>query len=178
MGHLRQASSHAKVTTAIALAEEVIEESGSVVVFTAYKEPAKAIAQAIPSSILFSGDTPVHERQGLVDRFQRGESPAFVSTSSAGGVGIDLFRANTVLVVDRPWTPGDVEQAEDRCHRIGQTRNVTAMWLQFDRSDYIVDELLQKKAARIELVLDGKRKTLRGIGSAQDIAKSVWEAMI
>lgn len=42
----------------------------------------------------------------------------------AGGVGLTLTAACTVILVDRPWTPGDVNQAEDRVRRIGQKRPV------------------------------------------------------
>ncbi|KAB0238284.1 DEAD/DEAH box helicase [Microcystis aeruginosa EAWAG127a] len=59
-------------------------------------------------------------RQAIVDRFQAGTSKIFIGTIKAGGVGLTLTAANQVILVDRPWTPGDADQAEDRCYRIGQ----------------------------------------------------------
>jgi SNF2 family DNA or RNA helicase len=76
-------------------------------------------------------------------------------------VGITLTKAQTVLLVDRPWTPGDCYQAEDRCHRIGQTSRVLAVWLQWDDVDRAVDQLLDEKSDRIDTVLHGRRVTLR-----------------
>jgi SNF2 family DNA or RNA helicase len=58
-------------------------------------------------------------------------------------------------------------------HRIGQRNAVTAVWLQANGADEAIDALLQQKHERIELVLAGKRKTLRGIGSVSDVAEAV-----
>ena len=68
-------------------------------------------------------------------------------------------------------------QAEDRLHRIGQRSAVTAIWLQANGTDRAIDALLEKKQERIELVLAGKRKTMRGTGSTQEIARELAEAM-
>jgi hypothetical protein len=55
--------------------------------------------------------------------------------------------------VERPWTPGDAEQAEDRCHRIGMTGSLTSHWMQLGAADHLVDEILASKAKRISQVL-------------------------
>ena len=60
---------------------------------------------------LLTGEVVAKKRQAMVDRFQSGLSPLFVCTYGAGGVGITLTAACTVILVDRPWTPGDVSQA-------------------------------------------------------------------
>ncbi len=122
---------------------------------------------------LLTGETKVEVRQDIVDRFQAGESKVFVGTIKAGGVGLTLTAASNVILVDRAWTPGDVEQAEDRCHRMGQQSAVFATWLQLGAIDEAIDNLILQKSERIELVLKGKRKTLRGIGSAKDLAKEL-----
>ena len=48
-----------------------------------------------------------------------------LATYGAGGYGYTLHRAKHVVLLERPWTPGDVEQAEDRCHRIGMKGELT-----------------------------------------------------
>jgi hypothetical protein len=66
-----------------------------------------------------------------------------------------------VVLLERPWTPGDAEQAEDRCHRIGMQGSLCSHWLQLGVADQMVDDLLASKAARIEQVLS--RRTLPGL---------------
>jgi len=65
-----------------------------------------------------------------------------------------------VLLIERPWTPGDAEQAEDRCHRIGMGQSLTSHWLQLGVADQLVDALIASKAERIELVLGNRHRSL------------------
>jgi superfamily II DNA or RNA helicase len=172
LGILRHAGSLAKVESAIEIAQEILEQGESIVIFTAYLDTCKQIAEALGAETITGGQT-TEERQAAIDRFQARESRAIVCMFGAGGVGITLTAAQTVLLVDRPWTPGDAMQAEDRCHRIGQTGSVTAIWLQYEAIDAKIDALLQAKQERIELVLSGRRKTMRGIKSVASMAKEI-----
>ena len=122
---------------------------------------------------LITGEQDADERQDAIDRFQAGALRSLVCTLGAGNVGITLTAAQTVLLVDRPWTPGDAVQAEDRLHRIGQRSAVTAIWLQANGADEALDALLGEKQERAELVLSGRRRTLDGIRSIQDLAEAV-----
>jgi hypothetical protein len=177
LGILRHAGSLAKVESAIEIAQEVLEQGESIVIFTAYLDTLHHIVDALPGAETIMGSQTTEQRQAAIDRFQAKESRVIVCMLSAGGVGITLTAAQTVLLVDRPWTPGDAVQAEDRCHRIGQTGSVTAIWLQYEAIDEQVDTLLQAKQERIELVLSGKRKTLRGIKSLAKMAKELLRAI-
>jgi len=162
MTALRKASSKAKIPQAIAMAEELLEQGEQVVIFTEFVDTAKALHQALGGCLLI-GETPQAQRQALVDKFQSGQEKVFISTSGAGGVGITLTASQTVILVDRALTTGDVAQCEDRCHRIGVKGSVTCYWLQYDKVDEKIDALLAKKQERIDLVLEGKRKTMRGV---------------
>ena len=74
------------------------------------------------------GSTPVQERQLLIDQYN--EDPGifiFVLSTRAGGLGINLTAANTVILHDLDFNPYNDKQAEDRCHRVGQTRYVGKM---------------------------------------------------
>ena len=62
---------------------------------------------------------------------------------------------------------------EGRINRIGQTMPVTSIWLQAGEVDEAIDALLTQKQERIDLVLAGRRKTLRGLGSIADVAEAV-----
>merc|ERR1712232_873963 len=96
------------------------------------------------------------KRQEMVDRFQAGESAVFVCTFGAGSVGLTLTAACTVVLVDRPWTPGDVAQAEDRVRRIGQTRNVRSIWIKAFPIDEQLDRLIEEKQVNSNTAVDGK----------------------
>lgn len=178
LNHLRHAASIAKIESAVGMAQEVLEQGGQVVIFTEFTESAKQIAEALKEFgvELLTGETHTEARQAVVDRFQAGQAKVFVGTVKAGGVGITLTAAQTVILVDRPWTPGDAVQAEDRLHRIGQQSAVTAFWLQCNGTDVAIDAILEKKQENIELVLAGKKKTLRD-GSIQEVAKQIVEAL-
>ena len=68
-------------------------------------------------------------RQQAIDRFQQGDAStafAFLLSTKAGGVGINLTAADTVIIFDSDWNPQNDVQGMARCHRIGQTQQVRA----------------------------------------------------
>ena len=83
-----------------------------------------------------------------------------MATFAAGGLGFTLHRAQHVVLLERPWTPGDIDQAEDRCHRIGMEGGLISHWLQLGLADQLVDGLVASKAERIELLLGPRRVML------------------
>jgi SNF2 family DNA or RNA helicase len=98
------------------------------VVFSQSKQVVKLFekrlfAKNIPYGIL-TGDTAQSDRGDMVAAFQRGDLRVFTGTLQAGGVGITLTAASTVIFLDRSWSPALNVQAEDRLHRIGQKEAV------------------------------------------------------
>ena len=128
----------------------------SVVVFSAFVDPLMLLQTQIGGELLTGRQKPV-DRQASVDRFQSGATDVLLATFGAGGVGFTMHRANHVVLLERPWTPGDVDQAEDRCHRLGMQGGLTSHWLQLGPADQLVDGLVASKAERIELLLGPKR---------------------
>ncbi len=159
----RHASSLAKVETGITMAEEVIEQGGQVIVFVAFKTAAEEIARAIGAGLI-TGEQNAQQRQATVDAFQAGVIKSVVSTLGAGNVGITLTAGRTVLLLDRPWTPGDALQAEDRAYRIGQKGSVLAVWVQATESDIGLDAVLENKYARSETIITGEKPTFGLVG--------------
>lgn len=75
--------------------------------------------------IVLTGSTPGNKRQTLVDQFNRGESNLFIMQVEAGGVGLNLqARCSTMILLEAPYSPADINQFVDRTHRIGQKNSV------------------------------------------------------
>ncbi|MEB3243906.1 MAG: DEAD/DEAH box helicase [Cyanobacteriota bacterium] len=166
---LRLLASRAKVSAVAELVAELARRGEAVVVFTAFVATARALAAALTAAgappLELTGAVPAARRQGLVDGFQRGAAAALIATYGTGGLGFTLHRARHVVLVERPWTPGDAEQAEDRCHRIGMISTLTSHWMQLGRADQLVDGLIADKAERISLVLGSQEERRRALGT-------------
>ncbi|TVT99739.1 hypothetical protein EJB05_54878 [Eragrostis curvula] len=90
------------------------------------------------------GSTPPEERQTLMQRFNTNPKFfLFILSTRSGGVGINLVGADTVIFYDSDWNPAMDQQAQDRCHRIGQTREVNIYRL---ISESTIEENILKKA--------------------------------
>jgi len=104
---------------------EIIESTGQqVVVFSQFAQMVKLLATRLEKKGItcgkFIGETPADERARIISGFQEGKIQVFAGTISAGGVGITLTAASTVIFIDRSWSNALNLQAEDRLHRIGQ----------------------------------------------------------
>jgi SNF2 family DNA or RNA helicase len=84
----------------------------------------KRLTAARVSHVVLTGDTAQSDREKSINEFQAGMHRVFAGTIHAGGEGITLTAASTVIFLDRMWNPSKNKQAEDRCHRIGQQNAV------------------------------------------------------
>lgn len=76
--------------------------------------------------VRLDGGTKVEERQDTIDMYYEDDTiPIFLLSTKAGGFGINLVAANNVIIFDQSFNPHDDKQAEDRAHRVGQTKEVT-----------------------------------------------------
>jgi SWI/SNF-related matrix-associated actin-dependent regulator 1 of chromatin subfamily A len=109
-------------------------------------------------SIRIDGTTPADARGKLVDTFQR-EAACRVAVLSikAAGMGLTLTAASTVVFGEMVWTPGDLVQAEDRAHRIGQLSSVLVQYLHVkDSIDDIIWMSVGKKMENLGVFLNGQ----------------------
>ncbi|CAH2011301.1 unnamed protein product [Acanthoscelides obtectus] len=98
------------------------------------------------------GTTKVDQRQVLMERFNNDKRIfAFILSTRSGGVGVNLTGADTVIFYDSDWNPTMDAQAQDRCHRIGQTRDVHIYRLVSERT---IEENILKKANQKRLLGD------------------------
>lgn len=108
-------------------------------------------SQGVPHLIL-TGETPVPDRADRVQAFQSGAAPVFLISLKAGGVGLNLTAADTVIHVDPWWNPAVEQQATDRAHRIGQTQPVHVYKLVVAGS---IEERMLALQARKALLAEG-----------------------
>ncbi len=129
--NLHPSSFSAKLALLNELLEEVRQGGHRVLIFSQFVSMLKILsahleAQQTPFCYL-DGSTKPRDRAAQVDRFQSDESiTAFLISVKAGGVGLNLTGADTVIHFDPWWNPAVEAQATDRAHRIGQTKVVTA----------------------------------------------------
>ena len=106
------------------------------------------------------GQTPSEERVGICNRFNAGERDFFLISLKAGGTGLNLTGADTVILYDIWWNPAVEEQAADRAHRIGQTNIVQVIKLVARGTiEEKMNELQEKKRHLIEEIIDSEEKT-------------------
>ncbi|NLV59587.1 MAG: DEAD/DEAH box helicase family protein [Clostridiales bacterium] len=105
-------------------------------------------------TLYLDGETKPGLRQELCDRFNGGEGQVFLISLKAGGTGLNLTGANLVIHYDPWWNPATEDQATDRAHRIGQTRDVDVLRLiAKDTIEEKVTDLSKRKRAIFDQVV-------------------------
>ncbi|CAM3689221.1 DEAD/DEAH box helicase [Alicyclobacillus pomorum] len=142
------------------LLPEILDAGESVLVFTQYREMGELLCQFIEKAtkhppLFLHGGTPKRTRDEMVERFQQAGGPqVFVLSLRAGGVGLNLTRANHVIHYDRWWNPAVENQATDRAFRIGQQKNVQVHKLICRGTlEERIDELMELKQALSDQIM-------------------------
>ena len=143
------------------IAEELIETNDRVLIFTQYAEMGKLIKNYLQETfgreVLFlHGGLSKENRDEMVRRFQEDEDAPlfFVLSLKAGGTGINLTRANHVILFDRWWNPAVEQQAIDRAYRIGQENNVQVHYFCCKGTlEERIEELILSKKALADAVI-------------------------
>lgn len=157
ISRLRHETALAKIPMVIDQLKETLEAVDKIVLFCHHKDVVAAIQTEMGDScVILTGDQNQTQRQEAVDRFQSDPSiKVFIGTIGAAGVGITLTAAAHVVFAELDWVPGNVTQAEDRCHRIGQTNSVLIQHLVLDGSlDCRMAHVLVAKQEVIDQALD------------------------
>jgi len=154
------------------LLPEMLEEGRRVLLFSQFTSMLKLIEDELKKKkidyVKLTGQT--RDRATPVERFQAGEVPLFLISLKAGGTGLNLTAADTVIHYDPWWNPAVENQATDRAHRIGQTNSVFVYkFITANTVEEKILELQQRKSALVEgLYGDGKAAT-GGKFSAEDL---------
>jgi len=122
----REVVGSAKLDTLLELLDHSLAEGRRILVFSQFARMLGLISEALLARgvrhVSLTGHTP--DRQKPVDAFQQGKADVFLISLKAGGAGLNLTGADTVIHYDPWWNPAAQAQATDRAHRIGQTKPV------------------------------------------------------
>ncbi|AMT92721.1 helicase SNF2 [Brevibacterium linens] len=134
--------------------DDVIAEGHRSIVFSQFTSFLSNVAaeldrRGVPYVVL---DGSTRNRGAVVDAFRSGEAPVFLISLKAGGFGLNLTEADYVFLMDPWWNPASENQAIDRAHRIGQTKNV--MVYRYVAEGTIEEKVLALQKRKAELFDD------------------------
>ena len=158
---LKNVAIQGKMKAAIQWIQDFLDEpTRKLVVFAIHKEPIDRImAHYGDRAVTIAGSVSANDRHKAEHRFQTDPSiQLFVGNIQAAGVGLTLTASSAVAFIELPWTPGDLAQATDRCHRIGQTDTVNVYYLLADKTiEYKLAAIIDHKRAVLDMVTDGQQ---------------------
>lgn len=159
------------------LLQEAIDGGHKVLVFSQFVSMLTLLKEELEKSGIeycyLDGST--RDRAEVVDRFQAGKIPVFLISLKAGGVGLNLTAADTVIHFDPWWNPAVEAQATDRAHRIGQ-KNVVTSYKLITR-DTVEEKILQlqrKKREIIDATIENEEPLMEGL-TIQEIESLIME---
>eukprot|EP00930_Biecheleria_cincta_P025453 TRINITY_DN18123_c0_g1_i1.p1 TRINITY_DN18123_c0_g1~~TRINITY_DN18123_c0_g1_i1.p1 ORF type:complete len:857 (-),score=169.29 TRINITY_DN18123_c0_g1_i1:225-2795(-) len=157
-----------KVRELLSLLQQQQVAGRKTLVFSQFTQFLDIIGEALRMSGLsflrLDGNSRIEDRQSIVDRFQDESSSLQIMLVSlkAGGTGLNLTAADKVVLMDLSFNPQDNRQAEDRAHRLGQTRPVSVHYMVTSNT---IEEVVVKSNAH-KMALDykfgGQKSTLQG----------------
>lgn len=144
----------AKLNHLLGMLDEMLPQGRRILIFSQFTSMLTLLEKALSKRglgyALLTGKT--QKRQQQVERFQSGEVPLFLISLKAGGSGLNLTAADTVIHYDPWWNPAVENQATDRAHRIGQLRSV--MVYKLIAADTIEHKIVEMQQAK-QLLADG-----------------------
>ncbi|HHH49780.1 MAG TPA: DEAD/DEAH box helicase, partial [Saprospiraceae bacterium] len=151
----------AKLELFLDLIDELMEEGRKVLVFSQFTSMLAILEREIKkkniSYVKLTGAST--KRDKIIDKFTQGKADVFLISLKAGGVGLNLVEADTVIHYDPWWNPAVENQATDRTHRIGQDKKVFVYKLIIENSiEQKIIELQQKKKALQDGIYDNGNK--------------------
>jgi len=158
----------AKLQMLMELLPEMIEEGRRILLFSQFTSMLSLIEQELKQEnidyVKLTGKT--QDRITPIETFQDGKVPLFLISLKAGGVGLNLTTADTVIHFDPWWNPAVERQATDRAHRIGQNKAVFVYKL-------ITEGSVEEKILELQ---ERKRDLADAIHQKNAVKKSLWSA--
>lgn len=162
-----------KLDLLIELVDEALSSQKRLLIFSQFTAMLTIIRRELEQRkwpyYYLDGETPPNERLGLTEEFNQGGRPIFLISLKAGGTGLNLTGADTVILYDLWWNPAVEQQAADRAHRIGQKNVVQVIRLitkgTIEEKMY---QLQQKKRDLIDRVIKANDHPLSAL-SEEDV---------
>lgn len=156
--------SSAKFEQLFQIIDEAKNAGRRVLIFSQFTKMLELIGKELTfrglSYFYLDGQTPSEERVEICHRYNEGERDYFLISLKAGGTGLNLMSADTVILYDTWWNPAVEEQAADRAHRIGQKNSVTVLKLVSKGTiEEKINELQDKKRNLVEEIIEPSRDT-------------------
>jgi SWI/SNF-related matrix-associated actin-dependent regulator of chromatin subfamily A-like protein 1 len=170
---LQRLAARGKLHAALAWIHDFLASGEALVVFCRHVEIQDAVLERFPDALHLLGRDPIADREAAVRAFQEPDGPQLiVGATRVAAQGITLTRASNVAFLELEWTPAMHDQAEDRCHRIGQHDAVTAWYLlAAETIDETMARLIQRKRGLIAAVTDGR--VLEGDGLVDGVVREL-----
>ncbi|MEA2257154.1 MAG: SWI/SNF-related matrix-associated actin-dependent regulator of chromatin subfamily A-like protein 1 [Solirubrobacteraceae bacterium] len=173
LGTLQRLAARGKLSAALAWIHDFLASGEPLVVFARHVEIQEATLERFPDALHLLGRDAAVDRDATVRAFQEPDGPQLiVCATRVAAQGITLTRASNVAFLELEWTPAMHDQAEDRCHRIGQRDAVTAWYLlAAETIDETMARLIQRKRGLVAAVTDGRR--LDGDGLVEQVVREL-----
>ncbi len=165
LGTLQRLAARGKLAAALSWIDDFLQSGEPLVVFARHIEVQQAVLARFPDAAHLLGKDSIAARDEAVSAFQSEDGPQLlIGATRVAAQGITLTRASNVAFLELEWTPAMHDQAEDRCHRIGQRDAVTAWYLLAANSiDETMATLIQRKRGIVAAVTDGRRADADGL---------------
>jgi SWI/SNF-related matrix-associated actin-dependent regulator of chromatin subfamily A-like protein 1 len=164
---LKLLAARGKLHAALAWIHDFCSSGERLVVFAHHREIQRALLARFPGALHILGEDSHAARDASLQAFQepdRAANQLIVCSLEVAGQGITLTRSSNVAFLELDWTPAKHDQAEDRCHRIGQQDAVNASYLLAAGTiDETIATLLEHKRAVIGAVTDGREEDEEGV---------------
>lgn len=155
----RQAIELYKVPAMVEMAVNALEEGMSVVILVNFTETIAALGEALKCTERIVGGQTAAERQAVIDRFQRNESPVVLANIQAGGVGVSLHDPTgtrpRLSIISPTFSAADLRQALGRVHRAGGAASIQKICFAAGTVEEHTAEVCAAKLANIDLLNDG-----------------------
>ncbi len=165
LGYLKRLAAELKMKQVLEWIDDFLEQSNEkLIIYAIHKKIIKQIHERYKNiSVVVDGSVTGKKRKIAIRSFQQNKKfRLFIGNIKAAGVGITLTAAHTLVFVELDWVPGNMVQAEDRPHRIGQKNAVMIYYLVAKGTiEEKLCKILQKKQRVLSQVLDGSIKTNR-----------------